>query len=190
MGRMNVLSTPCPTIVLVHGALTDASVWNEVTRRLHSAGVTVFAPALPMRSLEQDAAYLGGFLGRVPAPVVLVGHSSAGAVISPPAVTASGAVAALVYVAAFQPDVGESAGALHEKFSGSLLIPDNLTIAPNTLGGHDLTLTPQRFAEVYAADVEPAQAAVMAASRRPIYPPLSARRCPASPHGARFPPGR
>jgi pimeloyl-ACP methyl ester carboxylesterase len=181
MRRTNVLSSKLPAIVLVHGALTDASVWNEVTLRLHSAGATVFAPALPMRSLEQDAAYLAGFLGRVPAPVVLAGHSYAGAVISHPSVTASRAVAALVYVAAFQPDTGESAGALNEKFPGSLLIPSNLDIAPNPLGGHDLTLMPQRFAEVYAADVDPAHAAVMAASQRPVDPAALGETLPGEP---------
>jgi pimeloyl-ACP methyl ester carboxylesterase len=99
-----------------------------------------------------------------------VGHSYAGAVISHPAVVASGAVRALVYVAAFQPDEGESAGELNEKFPGTLLVPENLAVAANPLGGDDLTLLPERFAEVYAADVEPAQAAVMAASQRPIEP--------------------
>jgi pimeloyl-ACP methyl ester carboxylesterase len=181
MERMNVLSSNGPSIVLVHGALTDASVWNEVTRRLQSAGATVFAPALPMRSLEQDAAYLTGFLGRVPGPVVLAGHSYAGAVISHPAITASGAVAALVYVAAFQPDAGESCGELNEKFPGSLLTPENLDIAANPLGGSDLTLKPQRFAEVYAADVDPVHAAVMAASQRPLDPAALGETLPAEP---------
>jgi pimeloyl-ACP methyl ester carboxylesterase len=177
MGRTNVLST----IVLVHGALTDASVWNQVARRLHGAGAMVSAPALPMRSLEQDASYLAGFLDRVPAPVVLVGHSYAGAVISHPAITATGAVQALVYVAAFQPDTGESAGQLNEKFPGSPLTPGNLLVAPNPLGGDDLTLRPDRFAEVYAADVDPEQAAVMAASQRPIDPVVLGETLPGEP---------
>lgn len=156
--------------MLVHGALTDASGWNGVARRLQASGFEVSAPALSMRALEQDAAYLAAYLDRVPGPVVLVGHSYAGAVISHPAVIASGAVRALVYVAAFQPDEGESAGELNAKFPGTLLVPENLAVAANPLGGDDLTLLPDRFAEVYAADVEPAQAAVMAASQRPIEP--------------------
>ncbi|HEY3683374.1 MAG TPA: alpha/beta hydrolase [Streptosporangiaceae bacterium] len=181
MRRTNVLSSTAPTIVLVHGALTDASVWNEVTRRLQADGAAVHAPALPMRSLEGDAAYLAGFLGRLPAPVVLAGHSYAGAVISHPAITATGAVAALVYVAAFQPDTGESAGELNERFPGSLLVPRNLAVVPNPLGGDDLTLAPERFAEVYAADVDPAHAAVMAASQRPVDPAVLGEPLPGEP---------
>jgi pimeloyl-ACP methyl ester carboxylesterase len=181
MERTNVLSRTDPVIVLVHGALTDASVWNEVTRRLHAGHATVLAPALPMRSLEQDAAYLAGIIGRIPGPVVLAGHSYAGAVISHPAIAACGNVAALVYVAAFQPDAGESVGGLNEKFPGSLLTPDNLRIVPNPLGGDDLTLRPERFAEVYAADLDPAHAAVMAASQRPIEPAALGGQLPGEP---------
>lgn len=168
MERTNVTSTP--VIVLVHGALTDASVWHEVARRLQSTGYEVVAPALPMRGLGQDARYLAGILGRIVGPVVLVGHSYAGAVISHPEIAAAGNAAALVYVAAFQPDAGESAGELNAKFPGSMLTPDNLVVSPNPLGGDDLALRPERFAEVYAADVEPGLAAVLAASQRPIDP--------------------
>jgi pimeloyl-ACP methyl ester carboxylesterase len=181
MRRTNVLSTIDPTVVLVHGALTDASVWNAVTRRLHAGRATVLAPALPMRSLAQDAAYLAGIVGNIPGPVVLAGHSYAGAVISHPAIAACGNVAALVYVAAFQPDAGESAGGLNAKFPGSLLTPGNLRIAPNPLGGEDLTLRPERFAEVYAADLHPAHAAVMAASQRPIEPAALGEQLPGEP---------
>lgn len=171
MTRTNVLSpSESPAIVLVHGALTDASVWNAVTRRLQGAGRRVLAPALPMRGLESDAAYLAGFLDRIEGPVVLVAHSYAGAVISHPAIAAAGAVKALVFIAAFQPDEGETAGALNEMFPGSLLTPENLDVVPNPLGGSDLTLRPERFADVYAADVEPGQAAVMAVGQRPIDP--------------------
>jgi pimeloyl-ACP methyl ester carboxylesterase len=171
MQRTNVLSlTDRPTIILVHGALTDASVWSEVTRRLQASGFEVAAPPLPMRGLQQDAAYLSAIIDRVEGPVVLAGHSYAGAVISHPAIVASGIVRALVYVAAFQPDEGESAGELNEKLPGTLLVPENLSVVTNPLGGDDLTLLPERFAEVYAADVDPAHAAVMAASQRPIEP--------------------
>jgi pimeloyl-ACP methyl ester carboxylesterase len=181
MRRTNVLSTIDPTVVLVHGALTDASVWNAVTRRLHAGRATVLAPALPMRSLAQDAAYLAGIVGNIPGPVVLAGHSYAGAVISHPAIAACGNVTALVYVAAFQPDAGESAGGLNAKFPGSLLTPGNLRIVPNPLGGEDLTLRPERFAEVYAADLDPAHAAVMAASQRPIEPAALGEQLPGEP---------
>jgi pimeloyl-ACP methyl ester carboxylesterase len=182
MQRTNVLSrNPEPTIVLVHGALTDASVWSEVMRRLQASGFEAVAPALPMRGLEQDSAYLSAFLDRVPGPVVLVGHSYAGAVISHPAVLGSGIVRALVYVAAFQPDEGESAGELNERFPGTLLVPENLSVVANPLGGDDLTVLPEHFAEVYAADVEPAHAAVMAASQRPIEPAALGEPLPGQP---------
>jgi pimeloyl-ACP methyl ester carboxylesterase len=123
-----------------------------------------------MRNLAEDARYLTGILAQVSGPVVLAGHSYAGAVISHPDIAAAGNVSALVYVAAFQPDTGEAAGELNEKFPGSLLTPDNLAVAANPLGGHDLTLKPERFAEVYAADLEPELAAVLAASQHPIEP--------------------
>ena len=180
MGRTNVLSTSDPTIVLVHGALTDASVWHEVIRRLHAEDRTVVAPALPMRSLAGDAAYLAGIVNGIPGPVVLVGHSYAGAVISHPAL-ADRDVAALVYIAAFQPDNGETAGELNEKFPGSLLTPDNLLVTPNALGGDDLILRPERFAEVYAADVDPVHAAVLAVSQRPIEPAALGEPLPGEP---------
>jgi pimeloyl-ACP methyl ester carboxylesterase len=182
MQRTNVLShEERPTVVLVHGALTDASVWGGVTRRLQASGFTTVAPALPMRSLEQDAAYLAGVLAQVPGPVVLAGHSYAGAVISHSAVLAPGVVRALVYVAAFQPDEHEAAGALNKRFPGSQLVPENLSVAPSALGGSDLTLRPERFAEVYAADVEPAHAAVLAASQRPIDPAALGEPLPGTP---------
>lgn len=170
MSRTNVTSLSAPTLVLVHGALTDASVWHPVMRRLQAAGHAVLAPALPLRSLAGDARYLAGILANVPGPVVVAGHSYAGAVISHPDVAAAGNVAGLVYVAAFQPDTGEAAGELNERFPGSLLTPDNLAVSANPLGGDDLTLRPERFAEVYAADLAPEHAAVLAASQRPIDP--------------------
>ena len=168
MERTNVTSTP--TVILVHGALTDASIWHQVAGRLLRASFSVTAPALPMRSLEQDVAYLVGFLERVEGPVVLVGHSWAGSVISHPAIAATGRVSALVYVAAFQPDDGESAGELNAKYPGTLLLPENLDVFPNPLGGADMTLKPERFAQAYAADLSSQDAAVLAVSQRPIEP--------------------
>jgi pimeloyl-ACP methyl ester carboxylesterase len=182
MRRTNILSTSDePTVLLVHGALTDASVWNDVTPRLQAAGLRVAAPALPMRSLEGDAEYLVGVIERLGGPIVLVAHSWAGAVISHPAVVASGAVVALVYVAAFQPERGETAGELNERFPGSLLTPENLSVVSTPLGGTELTLRPDRFAAVYAADVNPAHAAVMAVAQRPIDPAALGEPLPGDP---------
>lgn len=171
MTRPNVLSrTGAATVVLVHGALTDASVWAGVTRRLLEAGHQVIAPALPMRGLESDAVYLDGVLSRIEGPVLLVGHSYAGAVISHPRVADSADITGLVFIAAFQPDSGEAAGELNEKFPGTGLVPENLVGVANPLGGADLTLRPEAFVPVYAADVEPNHAAVLAVSQRPIEP--------------------
>lgn len=180
MTRTNILFDE-PSVVLVHGALTDASIWNGVTRRLQAAGCTVAAPALPMRSLQEDAAYLQGVVERLPGPTVIAGHSWAGAVLSHHSIADSGTVAALVYVAAFQPDRGESAGELNARFPGSLLTDENLSVVPNPLGGADLTLRPDRFAEAYAADVDPAHAAVMAVSQRPIDPAALGEPLPGDP---------
>lgn len=164
----------------MHGALTDGSVWGGVASRLLRAGHRVVVPALPMRGLESDAAYLDGVLSQVDGPIVLVAHSYAGAVISHPRSIASSSkstsssvsadVRALVFVAAFQPDSGEAAGELNGRFPGTGLVPENLVAVPNALGGSDLTLRPEAFAPVYAADVEPEHAAVLAVSQRPIEP--------------------
>lgn len=163
---MNVLSTP-PALVLVHGALTDASVWHPVIARLQRSGHEVHAPALPMRDLNSDVASLVAYLNRIDGPVVLVGHSYAGSVISHPALLET-EVKALVFIAAFQPDEGEAAGALNEKFPGSLLTPENLEIGADAAGEDQVILRPDRFAAVYAADVAPEHTAVMAVSQRPI----------------------
>ncbi|MDI5962346.1 alpha/beta fold hydrolase [Streptantibioticus silvisoli] len=157
-----------PTVVLVHGALTDASVWNGAASRLRKAGCRVVAPALPMRGLGSDAAYLRSFLGSVPGPIVLVGHSYAGSVISHPAAVTPG-VKALVFISAFQPDEGESSGGLNEKFAGSRLGPDTTTVLAHP-GGNDMYLKPECFREVYAGDLPPETVATMAASQRPIDP--------------------
>ncbi len=172
---------PSPTIVLVHGAFTDASVWNGVTQRLQLSGADVLAPALPMRGLESDATYLAGVLNGVTRPVVLVAHSYAGAVISHPRIAPAADIRQLVYVAAFQPDQGEAASELNAKFPGSLLTPESLHVQPNQLGGDDLTMRPERFAEVYGADIEPEDAAVMAVSQRPINPAALGETLPGSP---------
>ncbi len=159
-----------PTVVLVHGALTDASVWHPVARRLRAAGHTVTAPALPLRRLAGDAAYLAAFLAAVPGPTVLVGHSYGGTVISHPAVADADAgadVRALVFVAAFQPDEGESTGELNDRFPGSGLGPATVVVRPYP-GGSELSLRPDAFRDVYAADVEPELAGALAAAQRPI----------------------
>ncbi|WP_206956303.1 alpha/beta fold hydrolase [Trinickia acidisoli] len=155
-----------PTIVLVHGALTDASVWAAVIAQLQLQNYRVLAPALPMRGLHSDTDYLDSFLASIKGSVVLVGHSYAGSVISSQPRRA-GQIRALVYVSAFQPDTNESAGELNERFPGSKLGPDTLAFLP-TPTGTDLYLKTECFHEVYAGDLSAATVAIMAATQRPV----------------------
>ena len=157
-----------PTVVLVHGALTDASVWHGVIADLHQRGYTVIAPAMPMRSLAGDAAHLRSVLDTVDGPVVLAAHSYGGSVTSHPGAVTP-AVTALVFVAAFQQDTGETAGELNGRFPGSRLGPGT-TIVRKSPDGDDLYLRPEHFADVYAADLPVAASAVMAAAQHPVDP--------------------
>ncbi len=156
-----------PTVVLVHGAFADSSSWDGVTAKLEKDGYTVIGAANPLRSVKSDAAAVASVLKSVNGPVVLVGHSYGGSVISAAAAGAAN-VKALVYVAAFAPDAGESAAALAGKFPGSTLGP---TLAPPVAladGGKDLYIQQAKFHSQFAADVPEAKARLMAAGQRPI----------------------
>ncbi|MGW4161535.1 alpha/beta fold hydrolase [Streptomyces sp. NPDC004788] len=161
---------PKPTIVLVHGAFADASSWRGTITRLLHAGYPVLAPANPLRGLVEDTAYLRSVLAAVDGPVVLVGHSYGGAVITGAAVGDS-RVKALVYIAAFAPDKGESAAELAARFPGSTL---GDTVSPRSYPlpgggtGTELVIEPSKFPRQFAADVPTADAAVMAVSQRPV----------------------
>src|SRR5262249_2756483 len=109
-----------PTIVLVHGAFADASSWNGVIERLQAKGMQVIAPANPLRGIAADSAYMAAVLGQIEGPVVAVGHSYGGAVITNAAADAKNVVA-LVYVAAFAPDEGEMLGAVEAGSKDSVL---------------------------------------------------------------------
>lgn len=162
-----VMAADKPTIVLVHGAFADASSWDGVIERLEKDGYTVVAVANPLRGVKSDGDYVHRIVGSLKTSVVLVGHSYGGSVISDAASSASN-VKSLVYVAAFAPDVGESAADLSGKFPGSTLGP---TLAePVTLGNgeKDLYIQPSKFHTQFAADVTGAQAKLMAATQRPI----------------------
>src|SRR6266550_1753006 len=153
-----------PTIVLIHGAFADASGWGGVITRLQGRGYTVLAPANPLRSVSGDSAYIASFLATIKGPIVLVGHSYGGEVITN-AAQGNPNVKALVYIAAFAPDLGETSGALAAKFPGSLITPQNLTLRPFP-GGVDGYITPSVFREVFAADVPAETAAIMAVTQR------------------------
>lgn len=159
--------TAKPTIVLVHGAFADSSSWNGVTRILESDGYTVIAAANPLRSLKADAQPIADLLQSLKSPAVVVGHSYGGAVISEAAYGQAN-VKALVYVAAFAPDSGESAIALSGMFPGSTL---GTALAPPvalTSGGNDLYIQQDKFHDQFAADVPSSDAKLMAAAQRPV----------------------
>jgi len=155
-----------PTIVLVHGAFADSSSWNGVVTHLQHDGYTVIASANPLRGVSADAAYVAAVVKSVNGPVILVGHSYGGAVISEAAASADN-VKGLVYVDAFAPDVGESLGELGEKFPGAALGPA-LVPLPLPSGAPDLYVRPDQFGAVFAPDVPPAAAKLAAVEQRPI----------------------
>ncbi|MGH2562519.1 MAG: alpha/beta fold hydrolase [Thermomicrobiales bacterium] len=155
-----------PTVVLVHGAFADSSSWNGVIPDLLAQGYQVVAAANPLRGVTSDADYVASVLAGITGPIVLVGHSYGGIVISN-AAAGSGNVKALVYVAGFAPDAGESANDLAGRFPGSTLGP---ALAPfqSPGGGTDLYIRPDVFWTQFAADVPEADAALMAATQRPV----------------------
>ena len=159
------------TVVLVHGAFTDASSWNGVIGRLQSAGVNVTAPANPLRGLSADSAYLESFLEQIPGPVLLGGHSYAGSVISNAATDAKNVVG-LVFVAAFATDEGELVGEVAATSKDQILSTALVTLRyPVGDGGEtagELVVDAAKFREVVAADLPAEQTAVMAATQRPI----------------------
>jgi pimeloyl-ACP methyl ester carboxylesterase len=163
-------SGPKPTIVLVHGAFADASSWSGVVERLQRKGYEVIAPANPLRGLAADATYLSELLGTIQGPVVLVGHSYGGMVMTN-AATGNPNVRALVYIAAFAPDAGDTVAGLASSVPGSLLGPATLTIRPYTKPDGSPSaegyLTPSEYRAVFAADVPGNTAATLAASQRP-----------------------
>jgi pimeloyl-ACP methyl ester carboxylesterase len=156
-----------PTIVLVHGAFAESSSWNGVVGLLEKDGYTVVAAANPLRGVKSDAEAVASVVASIRTPVVLVGHSYGGSVISEAAIGRSN-VKALVYVAAFAPDVGETASALSGKFPGSTLGSALADPVPLAGGGKDLYIRQDKFWKQFAADVKESDAKLMAATQRPI----------------------
>ncbi|MCX5558771.1 alpha/beta fold hydrolase [Streptomyces sp. NBC_00038] len=167
-------SGPKPTVVLVHGVFADASGWNATIARLQKAGFPVIAPANPLRDLALDSAYVSSVIDTIPGPVVLVGHSYGGEVITN-AGRGHANVKALVYVGAFAPDEGESALQLAGMFPGSQLqgalvtrpFPLPVPLPDGTRDGLDGYIDPAKFHDVFAQDLPPATTRVMAAAQRP-----------------------
>lgn len=156
-----------PTVVLVHGAFADSSSWNGVVKILEKDGYPVIAAANPLRSVKSDAQSVADVLASVKTPVVLVGHSYGGPVISE-AAYGNANVKALVYVAAFAPEKGETAAELSGRFPGSTLGPTLSAPVELADGGKDLYIQQDKFHEQFAADVSPADAKLMAATQRPV----------------------
>ncbi|MBV9845034.1 MAG: alpha/beta hydrolase [Kutzneria sp.] len=157
---------PKPTVVLIHGAFTDASGWSSEVAELQLDGYQVIAPAVPLRGLASDSAYITSVVRNINGPVVLVGHSYGGEIATEVAASDPQQIKAIVYVAGFIPKPGESALQLSTKFPGSLLGPDT-SYTVNFAGGTDLYIKPADFREVFAGDRTPGEAAVAAATQRP-----------------------
>jgi pimeloyl-ACP methyl ester carboxylesterase len=156
-----------PTVILVHGAFAESAGWNGVISRLRAKGYPVIAAAVPLRSLKGDAAYVGALVSAEPGPVVLVGHSYGGEVISVAGAGHSN-VRSLVFVDGLAPDVGESAASLGARFPTASLAQ---ALAPPVAlpdGTADIYISPAKYHDQFAADVPPAEAALMAATQRPI----------------------
>lgn len=160
------MTAPQPTVVLVHGAFAESSSWNGVIAQLQQHGVRAVAVANPLRSLAGDAAYVRDVLASIDGPIILVGHSYGGLVITE-AAAGSSAVVGLVYVAAFVPETGQSAFALSSSAPGSTLA-DALAAYPVSSGGDEFVIRPDVFPHQFAADVAPEVAALMAATQRPV----------------------
>lgn len=156
-----------PTVVLVHGAFADSSSWNGVVKILEKDGYPVIAAANPLRSVKGDAQSVADVLASVKTPVVLVGHSYGGPVISE-AAYGNANVKALVYVAAFAPKKGETAAELSGRFPGSTLGPTLSAPVELADGGKDLYIQQDKFHDQFAADVSQADAKLMAATQRPV----------------------
>ncbi|MGY1624001.1 alpha/beta fold hydrolase [Geodermatophilus sp. SYSU D00965] len=159
------------TVVLVHGAFADAAGWSGVIAALQQRGHPVVAPPNPLRGLAADSAYIASVLGQIDGPVLLVGHSYGGAVITN-AATGAPNVLGLVYVAAFAPDEGEALGAVasgsKDSVLDSALVPRRYPTGPDGQAATEFGVDPARFHEAFAADLPVEQTAVLAATQRPI----------------------
>jgi pimeloyl-ACP methyl ester carboxylesterase len=160
-------STSKPTIILVHGAFADSTSWDAVTKQLVADGYSVNAVANPLRGLKSDAEYVAEIAKSVPGPVILVGHSYGGSVITDAAERSSN-VKSLVFVAGLAPDTGESAAGLGKQFPTGTL---GETLAPAVVladGTHDLYIEQDKYPGQFAPDVPLPMAKLMAIDQRPI----------------------
>ena len=159
-----------PTVVLVHGGFADASFWGPVITDLQARGLPVLAPPNPLRGLAHDAEYVAGYVNQIDGPVLLVGHSYGGAVISVAGASTPHAVG-LVYVAAFALDEGESFGEIFARFGDTPLVaavrPSSYPL-PDGGTAVELTIAPELYREAFAADLPTETTDVLAVSQRPF----------------------
>src|SRR3989440_4224653 len=174
MSQTTPTNTGPLTVVLVHGAFADASSWTGVIERLQASGVQVTAPANPLRGLASDSAYLASFLNQIGGPVLAVGHSYAGAVITIAGSLASNVVG-LVYVAAFAPEEGERLGEVESTSKDSILSSAQVALHyPTGQGAQtavEFAVNPAHFQEAFAADL-PAELAFSEPSGVPAWKTL------------------
>ncbi|MBC2865222.1 alpha/beta fold hydrolase [Streptomyces mexicanus] len=174
--------TDNPTVVLVHGAFADASSFARVIPELLGRGLNVVAPAVPNRSLLGDSAYIASVVRQIPGPVVLAGHSYGGAVITVAGVEDN--VKALVYLAGYALEEGESLGELQGGFPDSdlagALVYTPFPLEGSPAPGTDVSVRPDRFHAIFAADVDPSLAAVLAVSQRPLAAQAFGEKAPAA----------
>ncbi|MFI8228370.1 alpha/beta fold hydrolase [Streptomyces sp. NPDC085900] len=161
--------TTTPTALLVHGAFADAGSWAGVVAELQNHGIPVIAPPNPLRGLASDAAYIASLAAQIDGPVVLVGHSYGGAVITV-AGTAENVVG-LVYIAAYVPEEGESLGELQGRFPLSPLVSNLKEWTYPVEGGQtavEVTIQAEAFPGIFAADVPAPVTKALAVSQRPL----------------------
>ena len=159
-----------PTVILVHGGFADASFWALVIKDLQAHNEPVLAPPNPLRGLAHDAEYIASYVNQVDGPVLLVGHSYGGAVISVAGASTPNAVG-LVYVAAFALDEGESFAEIFAKFGDTPLVksvqPSSYPL-PNGQTAVELTIRPELYRSAFAADLPSEETAILAVSQRPF----------------------
>jgi pimeloyl-ACP methyl ester carboxylesterase len=158
-----------PTIVIVHGAFTDASSWNGVIERLQEQDYRVVAPPNPLRGVHSDSVYIASFINQIDDPVLLVAHSYGGAVTSNAAAKAANVVG-LVYVAALIPEEGERLADVHSKDSilNPILVERQYPTGSDGQTAPEYSIDPAHFRSAFAADVPEERTSLMAVGQRPI----------------------
>ena len=167
---MSQTTSPSPlTVVFVHGAFADSSSWTGVLERLQANNVQVVAAANPLRGISIDSAYVASVFNQIQGPVLAVGHSYGGAVISN-AATGARNIVGLVFVAAFAPDegerLGEVTGTSKDSVLNSALVPHQYPTGNGT--ATEFSIDPAKARDAFAADLSDKQAAIIGTIQRPV----------------------